>query len=90
MAEIEFSEAGFEALLTSGAVKGFVKRHAEEMAERANSVASTTDPAATEPYYEVEDGTTDRARYRVRTADGANGARAIRHEAKTQALQKNI
>jgi hypothetical protein len=86
MARIVFHEAGFQELLTSAATKALVEKHAEDIAERANSVASTTDPAATEPYYEVQDGTTDRARFRVRTAS----RRAARHEAKTQALQKSL
>jgi hypothetical protein len=90
MARIQFHEAGFEALLTSAATKAVVKKPADAMAEKANAVASTTDPAATEPYYEVEDGTTDRARYRVATAQGDQLKRNVRHEAKTQALQKSI
>ena len=79
------NKAGFQELRTSANTKAFVRGFAEEMAETANSVPSTTDPAATEPYYEVQDGTDeDRARYRVRSAS----ARAARHEARTQALQK--
>lgn len=86
MANMKFNPAAFEAIMTSAAVKAKVKGLAEEMAEAANSVASTTDPAAKEPYYEVEDGTTNRARFRVRTT----GRRAVRHEAKTQALQGRL
>lgn len=87
---IVFHEAGFRELLTSAPVKALVKEHAEAIAERANAVPSTTSPAAPEPYYEVEDGTTDRARYRVATAQGEQLKRNVRHEAKTQALQKSI
>lgn len=84
---IKFNNNSFRELRTSAATKGLVRGHADEMAGRANAVPSTTQPANTEPYYEVEDGTdTERARYRVHTAS----ARAARHEAKTQALQKSI
>ncbi|MGX9669926.1 hypothetical protein [Mycobacterium sp. HM-7] len=84
---IKFNEAGFRALLTSGAANSLVKEHAERVAERANEVPSTTQPAASDPYYVVEDASDDkRARYRVR----ANGARAMAHEAKTQALLRAI
>ena len=65
----------------------FPDDEADRLADRANAVASTTDPAATEPYYEVEDGSDNkRARRRVRAA----GARAMKHEAKTNALQKAL
>lgn len=87
---IEFKEAGFKELLTSSATKNLVKRHADDRAERANDSASTTDPEATDPYYEVKDGTTDRARYYVQCAGGEQLTRNIRHEAKTQALQKSL
>lgn len=87
---IEFHEAGFKELLTSAGVKALVEKHANEIAARANSVASTTDPEATEPYYEVEDATTDRARFRVATAQGEQLKRNVRHESKTSALQKAI
>jgi hypothetical protein len=84
---IEFHDRGFQELLTSAATKAEVKGHADTMAARANATPSTTEPAATEPYYEVQDGTDEkRARYRVRTAS----ERAAKHEAKTQALQRNI
>jgi hypothetical protein len=87
---IQFHEAGFRELLTSGPVKALVEKEADKIAEKANAVASTTDPAAEDPYYEVQDGTTDRARYRVATAQGPQLKRNVRHEAKTQALQKSI
>lgn len=90
MARIVHHKAGFEALLTSDFAKSKLKHHAERIEDGANAVASTTDPAATEPYYETVDATTDRARYRVQTALGEQLARNIRHEARTQALQKNI
>lgn len=84
---IKFNNAGFRELRTSANTKAYVRGFAEEMAETANKVPSTTDPAATEPYYEVEDGAdNERARYRVRVTS----ARAAKHEAKTQALQKAI
>ena len=86
MANIKFNPAAFEAILTSSTVKAKVKGLAEEMADAANAVPPTTSPAPNEPYYEVQDGTTDRARYRVRTT----GRRAVRHEAKTQALQSRL
>jgi hypothetical protein len=86
MSGIKFNSAAFKAILTSSAVKAKIKGLADDMAAAANSVPSTTSPAAKEPYYEVQDGTTDRARYRVRTT----GLRAARHEAKTQALQRNL
>lgn len=87
MARIEINEAGFDALRTSVPVKNLVERHASELAARANAVPSTTDPAADEPYYAVED-TTDgrRARYRIHTT----GDRSVKHETKTQALQGSL
>lgn len=80
--EVQFHEAAFEAILTSAGAQNLVREKAEEIAGRANEVASTTSPAHTGDYYQAEDGTTDRARYRVRT----DGARAARHEAVTNAL----
>lgn len=84
---IKWNEAGFRELLTSAGANALVEEHADRMAASANAVASTTEPAATEPYYEVEDGSDGkRARRRVRTTS----ARAAKHEAKTQALQKSL
>ena len=84
---IKFNQAGFRELRTSAAANAILDEHAEPMAERANSVPSTTEPAADEPYYEVQDGSdSDRARRRIRTTS----ARAARHEAKTNALQKAL
>ncbi|MFV8049943.1 MULTISPECIES: hypothetical protein [Mycobacteriaceae] len=84
---IQWNEAGFDALLTGAHAQGLVDDAANDLAERANAVPSTTDPVATEPYYEVQDGSDNkRARRRVR----AVGARAMRHEAKTNALQKAL
>lgn len=81
--QIRFNPAGFRALLTSDHAKSLAKDHAERVAEKANEVPSSTQPAAEDPYYVVEDGSDDkRARFRVR----ADGARAMAHEAKTQAL----
>lgn len=91
MARIEFHAAGFRALLTDASTKALVKSEAEKIAEKANAVASTTDPAAEDPYYEVEDGSDgERARFRVATAQGEQLKRNARHEAKTNALQKSI
>lgn len=90
MARITFHSAGFRALLTSGSTKSLVEGHANRVAASANAVASTTDPAATDPYYEVEDASTDRARFRVATAQGEQLKRNVRHEARTQALQKSL
>jgi hypothetical protein len=84
---VEFHSRGFQQLLTSPETNAVVRGHADDMAERANAVPSTTQPATSEPYYEVQDGTDEkRARYRVRTAS----ERAAKHEARTQALQRNI
>ena len=84
---ITFNQSGFDELLTGSFAQGLVDDEADRLAGRANAVASTTDPAATEPYYEVEDGSDNkRARRRVRAA----GARAAKHEAKTNALQKAL
>lgn len=84
---IKFNEAGFRELLTSAGAGALLDEHAEPMAAKANAIASTTEPAATEPYYEVEDGSDGkRARRRVRTT----GERAAKHEAKTQALHKAL
>jgi hypothetical protein len=77
------NDAGFDQLRTSAATDAWAKSKAETMAELANAVPSTTDPAATEPYYEVvEWGDEHRAKYLVR----ATSPRARRHETKTQAL----
>lgn len=84
---IKFHDAGFDALLTGSFAQGLVDEHADPMAERANAVPSTTQPAHDKPYYVVEDGSDNkRARRRIR----ADGARAMRHEAKTNALQKAL
>lgn len=84
---ITFNQSGFDELLTGSFAQGLVDDEADRLAGRANAVALTTDPAATEPYYEVEDGSDNtRARRRVRAA----GARAMKHEAKTNALQKAL
>jgi hypothetical protein len=84
---INFNKEGFRELRTSSAAKALIEGHADRICGQANSIASTTEPAATQPYYESEDGSdSDRARYRVHTA----GVRAARHEAKTQALQKSM
>lgn len=82
---VQFNEGAFRELRHSAA--GLVKGHADEMAERANAVPSTTEPAATEPYYKVAEASdADRPRYRVHTT----GDRSAKHEAKTNALQKNL
>lgn len=84
---IQFNDAGFRELLTGDYAKSLVKKEAEQLEERANAVPSTTSPAHDKPYYVSEDGSDgERARYRVR----ADGARAMRHEAKTNALQKAL
>lgn len=80
---IEFNAAGFRELLTSAAAEQLLRSHAERIAATANAVPSTTEPAAIEDYYEIEDGSdNNRARLRIRAAS----RRAVRHEAKTQAL----
>ena len=79
---IEFHSDAFEEILTAPGVQALVREKAEGIAEKANDVASTTAPAHGQDYYVAEDGTTDRARYRVRT----DGARAAMHEASTSAL----
>ena len=84
---ITFNQSGFDELLTGSFAQGLMDDEADRLAGRANAVPSTTDPAVTEPYYEVEDGSDNkRARRRVRAA----GARAMKHEAKTNALQKAL
>ena len=84
---IEFNQSAFRELRTSAGTKAKVKELADEIEVRANASSSTTEPAATEPYYQVEDHTdAERARYRVYPTS----ERAIRHEAKTQALQKAL
>jgi hypothetical protein len=75
--------AGFAALRQS--YKAEIKSRADQMAAAANAIPSTTDPAATEPYYEVFDASDgDRPRYRVAPVN----IRAQRHEARTFALQR--
>lgn len=84
---IDWNEPGFDLLLTSPGARELVLNPATTLGLAANTVPSRTSPPATEPYYEVEDGTdSHRARYRVRTT----GARAEAHEAKTHALQKAL
>lgn len=84
---LQFHKDGFRELRTSPQAKALLEREAEQIAARANASPSTTSPAATEPYYELQDATdNDRARYRIKTT----GPRAARHEAKTQTLQKAI
>lgn len=85
--KITFNNAGFDALRTSPAAQALAKEHAEKIAAAANAIPSTTTPAATEPYYEThEAGDEHRARYRIATT----GARASRHEVKTQALLRGL
>jgi len=87
MVRITFNDNGFRELLTSAATTAMLKGHADRVCRAANAVPSTTVPAATEPYYEVQEASdSDRARFRVRAA----GRRAVRHEAKTQALLKGL
>lgn len=82
---IQFNQDAFQELRHSA--DGLVKSHTDDLAAGANAVPSTTEPAATEPYYKVAEASdADRPRYRVHTA----GDRAAKHEAKTQALQKNM
>ena len=86
MIRLKFNDAGFRALRTSAAADSLLRDHAETVMNKANAVPSTTEPVATEPYYElVEAGDSDRARYRVKTTS----SRAVRHEAKTQALLRS-
>ena len=47
---ITFNQSGFDELLTGSFAQGLVDDEADRLAGRANAVASTTDPAATEPY----------------------------------------
>lgn len=85
--QIKFNSSGFQELLTSAAANALLDEHAEQIAERANEVPSTTSPEATEPYYKVyEAGDSKRARRRIVTV----GRRAIQHEAITNALQQSI
>lgn len=84
---IKINEAGFRELLTGAAAQGLLDEVAESVADKANSVASTTSPPYDEPYYEITDGSDEeRARRRII----GTGARAMAHEAKTQALLRAI
>lgn len=87
---IKFNEAGFRELLTSPGAYGLLEPHATAMETKANAVPSTTEPAATEPYYETHKGgfgsNSDRARVQVQTTSD----RAAKHERKTHALQKAL
>lgn len=84
---ITFNKSGFDSLLTSPGAQQLLEEHTEHVAERANSIPSTTSPAHDAPYYKVEDGSDGkRARRRVVT----DGPRAAAHEAKTQALLRAI
>ena len=81
------NDAGFDALRTSAAAQALVRAEAEKLEAAANAIPSTTSPAATEPYYETQEaGDANRARYRVKTT----GIRAVRHEAKTDALLRGL
>ena len=85
--KFRINEAGFDQLRTSGQAQSEVKERADRIAAAANAIPSTTDPAATEPYYKsYEAGDENRARYRVATTS----IRASRHEAKTFALQRGL
>lgn len=86
MAKFKFNYPAFVELRTSSGARELVEREANRIAGDANAIASTTDPAATDPYYEIQDGSTDRARLRVRAAS----RRAVRHESTTNALQKSM
>ena len=79
------NDAGFAALRTSAGAKSLAKSHADKIEAAANAIPSTTEPVATEPYYETHDASDgDRARYRVATTS----IRASRHEVKTFALNR--
>lgn len=81
------NDAGFAALRTSPGADALVKSHAVAIESAANAIPSTTEPAATEPYYEShEAGDEHRARYRVATTS----IRASRHEFITNALQRGL
>lgn len=83
----EINEAGFRELRTSAGVHRILEEQADPMASRANAVPSSSGREPDKPYYKVSDASdADRARKRVHTT----GARAARHEAKTQALQRSI
>lgn len=85
--DIKFNNAGFRELLTSAASESLVDKHAQELAAEANAVPSTTSPAHDKPYYAVTKASdSKRARRRVQ----ADGARAMAHEAKTQALLRAL
>lgn len=85
--KIEFHSDGFRELLTSGYAKKELAKHSKRITARANAVPSTTEPAATEPYYRERDASnSQRARRRIQTTS----ARAIMHDHKTQALLRNL
>lgn len=84
---MEINKAGFRELRTSAGVHRILEGEADPIAGRANGVPSSTNPASDDPYYVVRDGSDEeRARKRVVTAN----PRAMRHEARTQALQRSV
>jgi len=87
MVRFKVNDKAFAELRTSETAKELVSKLADEIEDRANAIASTTDPEADQPYYKTWDATDEeRARYRVATT----GLRSARHEAITNALQKSI
>lgn len=81
MARIVMNEAVLESLAAAA-----VEKAADGVAERANAVPSTTSPAATEPYYEAHEDNQHEGQFVVWTAN----PRAMRHEAKTDALLRAL
>lgn len=85
--KIEFHSEGFRELLRSGAARKLLAEKAAPITQQANAVPSTTEPAATDPYYRTRDVTDNqRAKRRIETT----GPRSVRHEHKTQALLRQI
>ena len=83
--KLVMNDAAFDEIRTSPGAKALLKGHADDIEQAANAIASTTEPAAVEPYYETYDASDKhRARYRVATTN----IRAARHEAKTFALER--
>ena len=83
MAQIKINQAALRKL-----AKKAMEKEAKKVAKRANAIASTTDPAATEPYYEIDDKGRE-VRVQTTSSPGMN-RRAAWHEATTQALQRSL
>ena len=85
--KFEWNDAGFAELRTSAGAKALIQKHAKKVADAANAIPPTTDEPHDGDYFAAHDASdAKRARARVTTTD----VRSMRHEARTQALEKGL